>query len=64
MSSNAQKTQSLGSKVLSAEERNESVIHLLHEWLDDESGYDEQTWPIVKKALQENHSSYRDKFHD
>lgn len=27
------------------------IIALLRSWLTDESGYDEQTWPILKKAL-------------
>jgi hypothetical protein len=29
------------------------VIALLQSWLDDESGYDEETWPALKKALDE-----------
>ncbi len=29
----------------------DSVIKLLDEWMSDESGYDEDTWPIIKKAL-------------
>lgn len=27
------------------------VLALLQTWLDDESGYDEETWPELKKAL-------------
>jgi hypothetical protein len=27
------------------------VIGLLRSWLADESGYDEETWPKLKKAL-------------
>jgi hypothetical protein len=27
------------------------VISLLRSWLADESGYDERTWPKLKKAL-------------
>jgi hypothetical protein len=27
------------------------LIALLRSWLTDESGYDEQTWPKLKKAL-------------
>jgi hypothetical protein len=29
------------------------VIRLLDSWLADESGYDEETWPELKKALDE-----------
>jgi hypothetical protein len=28
-----------------------NLIGLLHSWLADESGYDEKTWPKLKKAL-------------
>lgn len=31
--------------------RPEAVIALLDQWLRDESGYDEATWPELKKAL-------------
>jgi hypothetical protein len=33
------------------------VIRLLDEWMVDESGYDEETWPLLKKAL--NHERER-----
>ena len=29
------------------------VIELLKSWLEDDSGYDEKTWPKLKKALDE-----------
>ena len=29
------------------------AVALLDEWLKDESGYDEETWPALKKALDE-----------
>jgi len=29
------------------------LIGLLRSWLADESGYDEQTWPKLKKALDQ-----------
>ena len=35
-------------------EKNEAAIHLLHEWLADDSGYDEKTWPIIEKVIEEN----------
>ena len=28
-----------------------AMIELFRDWLTDESGYDEQTWPKLKKAL-------------
>ena len=30
-----------------------AMAKLLKEWLSDESGYDEKTWPKLKKALNE-----------
>jgi len=32
------------------------VTKLFDEWLQDSSGYDEETWPQLKQALNENHS--------
>ena len=29
-----------------------SLIRLLRSWLTDESGYDEATWPKLKKAME------------
>lgn len=46
----------------SQQEKNNAVIELLQGWMADESGYDEETWPVVKKALEENRLSYRGKF--
>jgi hypothetical protein len=41
------------------------LIALLDSWLKDESGYDERTWPILKKALERNrHLGERRLFHD
>ena len=31
--------------------RNSAALALFDEWAADESGYDEETWPQVKKAL-------------
>lgn len=28
------------------------VVALLKSWLEDESGYDERTWPLLKRALE------------
>ena len=43
-------------------EKNEAAIRLLRKWMDDESGYDEKTWPIVKKSIEENRISHRRRF--
>jgi predicted RNA polymerase sigma factor len=46
-------------KMTAAErERVEGFIRLLDKWAADESGYDEETWPALKKALQANRSGY------
>jgi hypothetical protein len=46
------------------EKKNEAAIKLLQEWANDESGYDEKIWPVVKKAIEENRLSIRKKFND
>lgn len=40
----------------------QKAIALLDSWLSDESGYDEATWPDLKKALDENRPSSRKLF--
>lgn len=42
--------------------RNAAAIAQLETWLADESGYDEQAWPVVKRAMQDNSLSERDPF--
>jgi hypothetical protein len=44
--------------------RVEEVIRLLDKWTADESGYDEETWPELKAALQRNRLSSRPLFND
>ena len=44
--------------------RNRRAIELLDAWLRDDSGYDEETWPIVKKLIEENRLSDRSQFRD
>jgi hypothetical protein len=44
--------------------KNEEAISLIKQWLADESGYDETTWPLVKKSLEENRLSGRRRFRD
>lgn len=36
--------------------RIEKIKKLFEEWLQDSSGYDEETWPQLKQTLNENHS--------
>ncbi len=40
----------------------EAVIALLDEWLQDESGYDEETWPDLKEAIDRDRLSERKLF--
>lgn len=42
--------------------KNEAAIRLLDRWLADDSGYDEDVWPRVKAALEENRLSERKRF--
>lgn len=39
--------------------RMEKAIHLLEEWMADESGHDEETWPKLKEALDQDRLSTR-----
>jgi hypothetical protein len=40
----------------------EAVIALLDRWLQDESGYDEETWPELREALDRDRLSERKLF--
>ncbi len=45
------------------EERpNRGAIRLLDEWMADESGYAEETWPELKEALDRDRLGYRKLF--
>ncbi|OGG53868.1 MAG: hypothetical protein A3F84_03675 [Candidatus Handelsmanbacteria bacterium RIFCSPLOWO2_12_FULL_64_10] len=44
--------------------KNEAAVRLLKEWLKDESGYDEETWPKLKETIEANRLSYRRRSHD
>mgnify|MGYP001603953169 CR=1 FL=1 len=44
--------------------KNRRLKKLLQSWLDDESGYDEETWPWLKKALEEDRLSSRRLFRE
>ncbi len=40
----------------------EAALKLLDEWLKDESGYDEETWPELREALDRDRLSDRKLF--
>lgn len=42
--------------------RNAALIALLEKWLADDSGYDEKTWPALKKRIEESRLSTRKRF--
>ena len=42
--------------------KSQALIRALHEWMTDDSGYDEENWPKLKKALEESHDSDRKLF--
>jgi hypothetical protein len=44
--------------------RNDVVLRLFERWMTDESGYDEEVWPIVRQTIEEHRSSYRRRFDD
>lgn len=44
--------------------KTEAAIRLVEKWMADESGYDEEAWPIVKKAIEENRLSARKRFNE
>ena len=43
-------------------ERADRVILLLDEWSASDPGYDEETWPGLKKSLEKNRTSKRKLF--
>jgi hypothetical protein len=45
-------------------ERSEALIRLVNRWLNDDSGYDERTWPALKKTIEEDRLSSRKRFRD
>jgi hypothetical protein len=44
--------------------RGMEAVQLLDEWLNDESGYDQETWPDLKAALERDRLSNRKLFVD
>lgn len=51
--------QYISSEGSSQRQRARRAIALLDQWLFDDSGYDEETWPDLKEALEENRLSSR-----
>ncbi len=46
-------------------QRNHAALRLLREWLGDESGYDEETWPQLKREMEATRRpTSRKLFHD
>lgn len=44
--------------------KNQQVIRLLDEWLEDDSGYDEKAWPKLKKSIEKHRLGKRRRFSD
>jgi hypothetical protein len=42
--------------------RNARALELLREWLADESGYDEEVFPVLKAELEADRLAYRRRF--
>lgn len=42
----------------------DGLLDLMEEWMSDESGYEERTWPELKKNIEANRMSYRKRFSD
>jgi len=42
----------------------QKVLHLMHQWQDDPSNYDYETWPKLKQALDEDRLSVRKLFNE
>lgn len=59
-----QKIEKQSDFLTSQQAKNMAVIKLLEEWMADESGYDEEVWPIVKRSLEDDRLSHRRRFSD
>jgi hypothetical protein len=42
--------------------RNARALQLVREWLADDSGYDEEVFPVLKVELEADRLSYRRRF--
>ena len=43
-------------------EKNQAVLKLLDSWLSASADYDKQAWPRIKKSVEENRLSDRERF--
>jgi hypothetical protein len=62
--SNVRIEQVVAPEAASPEQRakNEAAQRLIREWLADDSGYDEATWPVARRAIEDNRLSPRPRF--
>ena len=44
--------------------RYEALLRMMRKWAEDESGYEERAWPILKRNIEENRLSVRKRFSD
>lgn len=58
------RTKASHTSVSMAKTKARKLARLLDTWLADDSGYDERTWPRLKKAIEENRLSSRKRFDD
>ena len=54
----------IAAAIAAQRQKNEAARRLLQEWLADESGYDEEVWPKVKRLIEDNRLSPRKRFCD
>ena len=45
-------------------QKNQAARQLLAEWMADETGYDEQAWPVVERLIQANPVAFRESTRD
>ena len=45
-------------------QKNLNIIRLLNQWLEEDSNYDEEVWPVIKESLENNRLSSRRRFHE
>jgi len=53
-----------GGKDAGRRTKEQLAIQVLQQWMLDDSGYDEENWPVVKRTLEENRLSQRRRFND
>lgn len=44
--------------------KNQVAKQLVQAWLADDSGYDEEVWPLLQQTIEENRLSHRPRFHE